>query len=113
MANMGSTGTVNVAASMMNAAIRAIEEYQATVTTLNGKLKTEVDGLIPSSFSGDAAEGFKVFYSTKVAPNAGENLTKMLDGLKQICEAVKKQIPETEGVDDQLGQVNKAPGGSN
>ena len=113
MANMGSTGTVNVAKSYMDAAVRAIEEYQETVNAINGKVKSEVESLIPANFSGSAADGFKVFYETKVAPVTGDTIKQMLDGLKEICNAVKKQIPESEGVDEQLGQVNKQPNGSN
>ena len=60
-----------------------------------------------------AAQGFKAFYDNNIFPNIGENLTKMLDSLKSICDSVKAQIPgEEQGVDEQLGQGNQNPGGT-
>lgn len=113
MANMGSTGTVYITKAMMDAAAKAVEDYRTTISSLNTRLQTEIDGLIPSSFSGDAAEGFKAFYDTNIVPNSGENLNKMLDSLKGICDSVKAQIPgDEQGVDTQLGQGNKNPGGA-
>lgn len=51
MANMGSTGTVNITKAMMDAAIKAVDDYQSQVTGINSELQSEIDGLIPSSFS--------------------------------------------------------------
>ena len=100
MANMGSTGTVNITKAMMDAAIKAVDDYQSQVT-----------GIIPSSFSGAAANGFKAFYDTSILPNVTDNLTKMLDSLKEICNTIKMQIPgDDQGVDDQLGQGNQNSG---
>lgn len=114
MPGMGTTGRVNITVEMMNQAIRSIEDYQSSVKSLNDRLQTAVDGLIPSSFSGSAAEGFKSFYTTRILPNITENLDSMLKGLTDICTAIRAQIPGAEqGVDDQLGQVNKNPGGGN
>ena len=104
MANMGSTGTVNITKAMMDAAIKAVDDYQSQVTGINSELQSEIDGLIPSSFSGAAANGFKAFYDTSILPNVTDNLTKMLDSLKM-------QIPgDDQGVDDQLGQGNQNSG---
>lgn len=111
MANMGTTGTVNISKAMMDNAVKAIDDYQTAITNLNAKLKTEIDGLIPGSFSGSAADGFKAFYDENIVPNVGENLTKMLDSLKGICNSIKAQIPgDEQGVDDQLGKGNRNPG---
>ncbi len=113
MPNMGTTGTVNVTLSMLEQALRAIEDYRESVKGLNNNLKQTVEGLIPASFSGSAAEGFKAFYTNNIEPNINTNLFQMLDGLKNICEAIKAQIPGMDqGVDEQLGQVNKNPGGT-
>ena len=113
MANMGITGTINMTKDMIDNAIKAITTYQSTITKLNTQLAGEINGLIPSSFSGAAATGFKTFYTTNVEPNAGENLTKMLNQLSQLCETIKKSIPgETDGVDDQLGSGNTNAGKS-
>lgn len=71
----------------------------------------KLTGLIPSSFSGAAANGFKAFYDTSILPNVTDNLTKMLDSLKEICNTIKMQIPgDDQGVDDQLGQGNQNSG---
>ena len=111
MANMGSTGTVKVEAAMIVNAIAAINTYQTTINSINTSLKNEIDNLIPSSFSGSAADGYKVFFENSIYPNITTNLTKMLESLKSICESIKKNIPETsEGVDDQLGEGNKSAG---
>lgn len=114
MANMGSTGTVNITHAMMDNAVQAINDYQDTITSLNQRLSTEVTTLIPSSFSGSAASSFRdVFYVNSIEPNIGENLTKMLQALTDICNVIKAQIPgESDGVDDQLGQGNKSVGGA-
>ena len=113
MANMGTTGTINITKDMMDKAITAIDTYQTTITNLNTELLAEIDGIIPSSFSGSAATGFKAFYTKNIEPTTGENLTKMLKSLKTICETVKKQIPgDTEGVDDKLGTGNTNAGKS-
>ena len=42
MANMGSTGTVNISKSMMDNAVSAIEDYRTTVTSLNTSLSEVV-----------------------------------------------------------------------
>ena len=83
MANMSSTGTVNISQAMMVAAVQAIDTYQSAISGLNGRLQSEIDGLIPSSFSGSAAQGFKAFYDNNIFPNIGENLTKMLAGASE------------------------------
>ncbi len=111
MANMGSTGTVNVKAEMMVNAIAAIDTYQSTINSINASLKKEIEGLIPNSFSGSAANGYKEFFENSIYPNITTNLTSMLESLKSICESIKKNIPEVkEGVDDQLGDGNKSAG---
>ena len=112
MANMGTTGTVNVTKQMMSDAAQAISDYQETINGLNTELKMEIDGLIPSSFSGSAANGYKTFYQKSVEPNITDGLKGMLTSLTNICDSVKAQIPgEEQGVDDQLGQGNQNPGG--
>ena len=101
----------DITKAMMDAAIKAVDDYQSQVTGINSELQSEIDGLIPSSFSGAAANGFKAFYDTSILPNVTDNLTKMLDSLKEICNTIKMQIPgDDQGVDDQLGQGNQNSG---
>jgi uncharacterized protein YukE len=113
MAGMGTTGTINMTKDMMDKAISAIDTYQTSITTINTELDNEIKGLIPSSFSGAAATGFNTFYTNNIQPNTGENLKKMLDSLRDICNTIKKQIPgDQEGVDDKLAEGNKGQSGS-
>ena len=110
MANgMGSTGTVNLTVQMMDDLIAAIDEYTSSVSSINTKVQNEIDGLIPSSFSGAAAEGFKQFYTTSVEPVIGQSTTDLMENLKTFASTVKSSIPgATDGVDDQLGEGNKS-----
>lgn len=112
MANMGSTGTVKISVSMMDAAVQAINDYEEAIKGLNQRLDEEVNGLVPTNFSGAAADGYVAFYNGQIVPNITEGLSNMLEALKSICESVKSQIPgDTNGVDDQLGQGNQGAGG--
>lgn len=104
---MGSTGTVNITPEMMKQALDAIEEYQKQAVSLHDQLTETVNGLIPSSFSGSAADGFKVFYDTKIEPVVGEDLTKLLDALRDMCQGILDAIPGGNGIDEQLGTGNR------
>lgn len=104
---MGTTGTVNLTPEMMKNALSVISTYRTTAATYKSNLENEVNSLIPGSFSGAAAEGFKQFYTEKIEPAIGESLTKLLDVLDQICEGILAAIPDTDGLDDQLGEGNK------
>ena len=96
MANMGTTGTINITKDMMDKAITAIDTYQATITNLNTELLAEIDGLIPSSFSGSAAPGFKTFYTSVdtevVDDKLGTLITYSLKSLDNIYDEMKWQI---------------------
>ena len=112
MATMGQPGTINITQEMMDNAIRAIADYQQSVTSINKELEGVITALItPSTFSGNAANGFNSFYEDNIKINVEENLTNMLKALTEICETIKKQIPgNEEGVDDQLGSGNRGAG---
>lgn len=103
---MGSTGTVNITPEMMRNALKVIEEYRTTVGNYNTELETTVNGLIPSSFNGAAANGFKGFYVDNIKPATEDGMTKLLDSLQKIVEETSKAIPDTDGLDDQLGEGN-------
>lgn len=104
---MGSTGTVNITPEMMKNALTVIEDYRTQTGTLHTQLSDEVTNLLTESFSGSAADGFKVFYTEKIEPTVGEGLTGLLDALRDICQGTLDAIPETDGLDDQLGDGNK------
>ena len=50
MANMGSTGTVNITKAMMDAAIKAVDDYQSQVTGINSELQSELTDLFQAVF---------------------------------------------------------------
>lgn len=104
---MGTTGTVNITPEMMRNALTAIEGYVTKQQDLHNQLDETMSGLIPGNFSGAAADGFKTFYEAKIVPAVGENLKKLTDALTSIVQGTLDAIPDTDGLDDQLGDENK------
>jgi len=110
---MGNTGTVNITPEMMRNALNVISEYRTSSDALHTQLTETVTGLIPGSFSGNAADGFRFFYDESIEPAVGDGLTKLLDTLQQISEETLKAIPEDSiGLDDQLADGNKQSTGT-
>lgn len=104
---MGSTGTVNITPEMLRNALKVIEEYQTKTTNLHNQLSDTVNTLIPADFSGSAADGFKDFYTNKIEPAVGEGLTQLITALHDIVQGTLEAIPDTNGLDDQLGEENR------
>lgn len=105
---MGSTGTINITAKMMNDIIDAVEDYRGKANSLASEFDSTVNGLIPSSFEGAAATGYKAFYEKTFTAEEGVNkgLENLLNTIKQIAEETLKAIPGGDGLDDQLGEGN-------
>lgn len=106
MAGMGTTGTVNITPEMMDNAVKAITTYRTTTDTLHTSVNDEITNLTSNDFTGSAATGFVNFYTNNINPATGKSLTDILDTLEQICNSIKSAIPDTEGVDEQLGTAN-------
>lgn len=105
---MGTTGTVHVTPEMINNALSAIEEYETATRDLYTRVDNIVAGLIPSNFSGSAADGFNFFYTDKIQPATGEGVQNIIAMLKNITEGISSAIPaEGEGLDDQLAEENR------
>ncbi len=104
---MGSTGTVNITPEMMRNALSVIEAYRTQTKNLHTQLSDVVTSLIPTNFSGNAAEGFNFFYTNKIEPAVDTGLTQLLDALRDICQGTLEAIPDADGLDDQLGDGNK------
>lgn len=104
---MGSTGTVNITPEMMRNALNVIEEYQTKTNNLHTELTDTVNALIPGDFKGSAAEGFVSFYTNKIEPAVGESLTNLINALHDIVQGTLEAIPDTDGLDDQLGEGNR------
>ena len=105
---MGSTGTVNITPEMMRNALSVIEDYQTKTNSLHDELDNTVATLIPGNFSGSAADGFKDFYTNKIGEVIGDGLTGLINTLHEIVESTLEAIPDTDGLDDQLGEGNKS-----
>lgn len=105
---MGSTGTVNITPEMMRNALSVIEDYETKTKNLHTQLNDTVAALIPGNFSGNAADGFKDFYTNKIDPAVGESLTGLITTLREIVEGTLEAIPDTDGLDDQLAEGNKS-----
>lgn len=115
MAGMGKAGEVNIKPEMMDAAITAIKTYRneafgsedGTGTTgLYGSVKKEVEDLTKADFTGSASVGFVNFYTNNIEPATGSSLKGALEMLESICKSIKSAIPDSEGVDEQLGKEN-------
>lgn len=104
---MGKTGTVNITPEMLKNALNVIEEYQTKTNDLHSKLNDTMSALVPGSFSGNAADGFKFFFDDKIEPAIGEGLTKMIKAVNDIVEGTLEAIPDNNGLDDQLADENK------
>ena len=74
---------------------------------MHTQLTNTVNTLIPNSFSGNAAEGFKYFYTNKIEPAVGDSLTKLITALQDMVQGTLEAIPDTDGLDDQLAEGNK------
>ena len=94
-------------------AIAAVDSYVTSANTHAAELKSIIDGLTSAGFVGDAADGFKDFYNTKVVPAIETNLTdpgqSLTASVKSIVTTIGEQLMDT--VDPQLGDNNRNPGG--
>jgi len=99
---MGSTGTIHMTPEMLQNAMQAIEDYKATTDNLKTQLDNTINTLLSSSFSGNAAEGFKFFYDNTIRPAIEEGLSSLLTTLNDIMDGILKAIPGENGLDDHL-----------
>lgn len=108
---MGETGTVNITHQMIQDIVDAVDTYRQTASSLATRLQSTVDTLIPGNFSGDAADGFRVFYENSIVPAVTSDLTSLLESIDQMADGIKTAIPGAQGLDDQLGDGNRQSGG--
>ena len=109
MGTMGSHGRINLTVDMMTQALKAIEEYKASIESAKKNLDTQY-ATVKANFTGDAANGLQEFYTNKIdamLQKDSGSVYKLLDSLKSICESIRDQIPADEGIDNQLGKVNR------
>ncbi|MBQ8298181.1 MAG: hypothetical protein IJX77_10415 [Ruminococcus sp.] len=90
----------------------SVDTYVSTVNGLNDELDAIINTLTSANFSGDASNGYKEFYTSKVVPALTENLvdqgSSLTASIKTILENIQTQLLNT--VDPQLGENNRNPG---
>lgn len=90
----------------------AVDTYTTTVNNLNVNLDSIITQLIGANFSGDAANGYQVFYNKQVKPALTDNLTatqnSLMASIKGILDSIESQLLNT--VDPKLGENNQNPG---
>ena len=110
------TGTKTYQTTKLTAA--AIANITAALETYvknTGEQYKTLDGAITALlaadvFSGDAANGFKTFYTTKVVPVLTESLPSVTTGVRSILEGVDNTM--LKKVDPELQNFNQNPGGA-
>ncbi len=94
-------------------AVEKVDAYIATANTLHEELSGVIATLTSSNFTGDASDGYKVFFTEQVTPALTDNLTapgeSLMAGVKNILQGIESQLLDT--VDPQLGENNSNPSG--
>lgn len=103
-----------LSSAMIQNAQSAVDNYISQVNGLNDELEGVINSLIPASFEGDAADGYKEFYNSKIVPAIKDNLVEASNSLtasiKTMLEDIQTQLLNT--VDPQMGEQNRSAGGS-
>lgn len=99
--------------AIVDGAKGAVDSYISSINGLNGELEGILNTLTGGNFTGDASNGYRDFYTTKVLPAITENLTDQSNSLtasiKSMLDNIQQQLLNT--VDPQLGDNNRNPGG--
>ena len=91
----------------------SVSTYVSTTQELYSELQSIIDRLTVSGFVGDASDGYKEFFNTKITPAIVNNLTEpqgsLTAGITGMLDSIKAQLLDT--VDPGLGKLNRNPGG--
>ncbi|MBR6102525.1 MAG: hypothetical protein IKP95_08865 [Ruminococcus sp.] len=89
----------------------SVSTYVTTAQALYDELSSLIGTLTSTNFMGDAATGFKDFFTTKATPVLVDNLTEpgqsITAGLQSMLDSIKEQLLDT--VDPSLGDINRDP----
>lgn len=89
----------------------AVDTYVSTVRQLNEELSSIITGLVGADFVGDAGDGYKAFYDTKVVPAIEGNVLNetgsIPHSIKDIMDQIEAQL--LNKVDPEMGENNKNP----
>ncbi len=85
-----------------------VESYVGKANTLFAELEGAINTLTSKGFIGDAADGYKKFFITRIVPALTTNLTEgessLMGALRKMMEEIGQQFLET--VDPTLGDAN-------
>lgn len=99
--------------AIITSATEKVDTYISTANSLFEELQGVINTLTTANFNGDASDGYKEFFTTKVTPALTENLTapnsSLTAGIKSILTSIQTQLLDT--VDPDLGDVNRNPSG--
>ena len=87
-------------------ATTAVNTYKTTANGLYQQLQGLINSLTADNFNGDASNGYKVFFDTKVTPALTDNLTTLADGINTMLQSIETQLLDT--VDPELGNSNQS-----
>jgi len=98
--------------TIIEGAKSSVDTYVSTINSLNGELEGILNTLTGNNFAGDAANGYREFYTNKVLPAITDNLinqgNSLTASIKSMLENIQQQLLNT--VDPQLGENNRNPG---
>lgn len=100
--------------AIVDGAKGAVDSYITSINSLNGELESILNTLTGDSFTGEASNGYRDFYTTKILPAITENLIdqgkSLTASIKSMLDNIQQQLLNT--VDPQLGENNRNPGGA-
>ncbi len=86
----------------------AVDVYVQSAQNEYAQLEALLNTLLANGFIGEAADGYKTFFTQKVVPVITENLTdgpnSLMGALKTMMEEIGKQFMDT--IDPSLGEAN-------
>ncbi len=89
-----------------------VEAYVSKASTLFSELEGAITSLTANGFIGDAADGYKAFFTARITPALTSNLT---EGEASLMGALKKMMLDIgeqflDNVDPALGEANQNAG---
>ena len=100
--------------SIITSAKETISTYTTAAKQQYDSLNAQIEGLIGSGFVGEAADGYKTFFTQKIVPALTTYLT---DGDTSLMHALDQMLSDIEAqlignVDPELGNANRGAGGN-
>lgn len=93
--------------AIISQASSAVQEYSSQAKSIASEVASIINNLV-SNFTGDAADGYREFFTQKVSPAINENLDSLMSAIQQMLDSIQQQLLNT--VDPQLGTNNRSGG---